>query len=141
MVGGASAGVQKDPGSLGSARDDTRKKAKKKSEAAQVHLESQHPHLPAAAPAGRLSRKVTGEVLEAAAAGQEDTKKEPGFFATATFALNDTKTAQRRNGRNREIGFRPEMSSNRDPTSTQGKLRPASFLSSMVQGLALPKEV
>jgi hypothetical protein len=30
---------------------------------AHIQLESQNPHLPAAAPAGRLSRKVTGEVF------------------------------------------------------------------------------
>jgi hypothetical protein len=54
--------------------------------------ESQNPHLPAAAPAGLLSREITGEVRFAAL-------RIPG-----------------------------KKSSNRDPTSTQGKLRPASFL-------------
>ena len=41
---------------------------------------ARNPHLPAAAPAGLLSRRVTGEVTEAAAAGQNNTKKDPGFF-------------------------------------------------------------
>src|SRR5258708_37568156 len=36
--------------------------------------------------------------------------------------------------------FFPKNSSNRDPTSTQGKLHPASFLNTKVQGLTLPKE-
>jgi hypothetical protein len=49
---------------------------------ANVEVDSQNPHLPAAAPAGLLSREVTGEVSEAAAAGHHDTKKEPGFFAS-----------------------------------------------------------
>ena len=49
---------------------------------------ARNPHLPAAAPAGLLSRKVTGEVSEATAAGHYDTKKEPGVFAAA--ALNDS---------------------------------------------------
>src|ERR1700678_454765 len=39
-----------------------------------LQVEPKNPHLPAAAPAGLLSRKVTGEVSEAAAAVQSNTK-------------------------------------------------------------------
>ena len=38
---------------------------------ARFHLESQNPHLPAAAPAGLLSRKITGEVIPAASSPEE----------------------------------------------------------------------
>ena len=48
-------------------KDDTKNRVN----VAQLHLESQHPHLPAAEPAGLLSRKITGEV-----------RNEPGFFAS-----------------------------------------------------------
>src|ERR1700678_3375210 len=40
-----------------------------------LQVEAKTPHLPAAAPAGLLSRKITGEVSEAAAAFGSDPKK------------------------------------------------------------------
>jgi hypothetical protein len=47
-----------------------------------VEVESQNPHLPAAMRPAASPVKITGEVSEAAAAGQNSTKKEPGFFAS-----------------------------------------------------------
>jgi hypothetical protein len=42
--------------------DRQRRKEERTSDVAQSQLESQHPHLPAATPAGLLSREITGEV-------------------------------------------------------------------------------
>src|SRR5208282_2299359 len=82
---------------------------------------SQNPHLPAAMRAGRLSHEKNGR-------GKSRTLPAPHVQRARargpSLAQDDT-----------------ERSSNRDPTSTQGKLRPASFLNTKVQGLPLPKEV
>jgi hypothetical protein len=58
-------GVEKDSGFFASLKNDTKKRATSKAgvDVAQVQHEPQNPHLPAATPAGLLSRKVTGEVI------------------------------------------------------------------------------
>jgi hypothetical protein len=46
-----------------SLKNDTRKRRHKKVSEQAFVVESRNPHLPAAAPAGLLSRKITGEVF------------------------------------------------------------------------------
>jgi hypothetical protein len=63
--------AEKDPGFFATAAfalNDT------DGEQAGILVESQNPHLPAAAPAGLLSRKITGEVFHAAASRTSERK-------------------------------------------------------------------